>query len=55
MAKPPLVVRKIIRIGNSIGITVDRSILDRADLKPGEWVEVKPGRKRGTLEVTKVK
>jgi len=55
MAKPPLIIRKIIKVGNSIGVTIDRTILDRAGINPGNWVEVKPGKRKGILVVKKLK
>lgn len=54
MTKPPVIVRKVIGIGNSIGVTIDRTILDQAGIKPGNWVEVRPGKRKGTLVVRKI-
>jgi len=36
-------------------MTINRAILDRAGINPGDWVEVKPGKQRGTLVVKKIK
>lgn len=55
MAKPPLLLRKVIKIGNSIGVTIDRAILDRVGIKPGGWVAVTPGKRKGTLTIKKLK
>lgn len=52
--KAPLIVRKVIRIGNSIGVTIDRGILDQTNINPGNWVAIKPGKEKGTLIVTKL-
>lgn len=54
MTKPPVIIRKVIRIGNSIGVTIDRAILDQMGIKPGNWVEVRPGKRKGTLVVGKI-
>ena len=55
MAKPPLTIRKVMRVGNSIGVTIDRAILDRVGIKPGNWVVVQPEKRKGTLVIKKLK
>jgi antitoxin component of MazEF toxin-antitoxin module len=55
MDKKKVIKRKVIQIGNSIGITVDRAFLKEADLSPGDPVEIKLSKPKGTLLVRKIK
>ena len=55
MAQKIAIKRKVIQIGNSIGITVDRTFLKEAGLSPGDSVEIRLSKPKGTLTVKKVK
>lgn len=44
--------KQIIRIGNSAGLRLDKSVLDTFDLSVGDWVEISVSNK-GDLVITK--